>query len=221
MAGTRRTCAPRTRYNVKTPHHILDVAAKLFAEHGYAAVTLKDIVKAAKVNVAAVNYHFGDKRNLYRNVLEQSLKNREQAAPLEKELERHSAPEDQLRCFIRALMIQLLDDSKPAIMSRLMLREAIEPTAAFARAVDQLPRRQLRILDGIIARMVPPGISRTVVRRMSLSVLGQCVYYRYAEKILKRTDPHLFHTKRGIGAIAAHIYRFSRAAIKSANSDRT
>jgi AcrR family transcriptional regulator len=48
------------------------VERALFAEHGYAAVALKDIVKAAKVNGASVNYHFGDKRNLYREVIERS-----------------------------------------------------------------------------------------------------------------------------------------------------
>ena len=210
----------RSRYNVRTPGQLLDVAARLFAERGYAAVSLKDIVREAKVNGASVNYHFGDKRNLYRKVIERGLASREQAAPLERAAG-GEAPEERLHAFIHALLIQLLDESVPSLMSRLMLREAIEPTAAFARAVDELPRRQLRILDGIIAEMVGPGHSRTAIRRMSISVLGQCVYYRYAEKFLRRIDPRLRYGRQTVRSLADHIHRFSLAAIKGAKRDRT
>lgn len=204
----------RTRYNVATPVRILDTAARLFSERGYAAVTLKDVVEAAKVNGAAVNYHFGDKRNLYRQVIERGLKTREEAAPLKAQSEANAPPEERLRRFIHNLMVQLLDDSASSMVSRLMLREAIEPTAAFARAVDELPKRQLSILDGIVSELVDGAYSRKQVRRISLSVLGQCVYYRYAENILRRTDPKLRYTRRSIISIADHIYAFSIAAIR-------
>jgi AcrR family transcriptional regulator len=213
------TSVPRTRYNVQTPARILDAAARLFEERGYAVVTLKDIVRAARVNGASVNYHFGDKRNLYRQVIERGLRNRERAAPLA--ADRRLPPAERLRRFIGALMAQLLDDSEPSRLSRLMLREAIEPTAAFARAVDELPKRQLRILDGIVGDLAGRALGRTRVRRMSISVLGQCVYYRYADKILRRIDPRPRHSTRSVDAIAGHIYRFSLSAIMGAQSERT
>ncbi|MGI9178337.1 MAG: TetR/AcrR family transcriptional regulator [Pirellulales bacterium] len=43
---------------------ILSAAGQEFAEHGYEAATVRDICTAAGVNVAAVNYYFGDKRRL-------------------------------------------------------------------------------------------------------------------------------------------------------------
>lgn len=203
------------RYNVKTPDRLLDVAARLFAEHGYAGVALKDIIKEAGVNSAAVHYHFGDKRQLYRRVIERGLRSREEAAPLGLLQPETASPRERLRAFICNLMVQLLDDSIPAMMSRLMLREAIEPTVAFARAVDELPKRQLSILDGIVSELVEGRLSHTVVRRISLSILGQCVYYRYAEKILKRTDPRLRFSPRTVQAVAEHIFVFSSAAIEA------
>ncbi len=197
------------------------MAARLFAERGYAGVALKDIVRAARVNGAAVNYHFGDKRSLYRQVIERGLETREQAAPLGAD---DGLPaEERLRRFIRNLMVQLLDDSIPSMMSRLMLREAIEPTAAFGRAVDELPKRQLAMLDGIVADLMQRTMTRTRVRRLSISILGQCVYYRYAQRILRRTDPGLRYTPRTVHSIAEHIYAFSAAAIKGMRQshDRT
>lgn len=214
-----RARLPKSRYKVRTPERILDVAARLFAERGYAGVALKDIVTAAQVNCAAVNYHFGDKRNLYRKVIERGLRSREEAAPLEAAPDARLPARERLRAFIHNLMVQLLDDSVPAMMSRLMLREAIEPTAEFARAVDELPKRQLAILDTIVAGLLKAETSRTGVRRISLSILGQCVYYRYAEKILRRTDPRLRYTSPTVHAIADHIYAFSVAAIKGMRHD--
>lgn len=44
---------------------ILDVAEALFAEQGFADVSIRNIALAAKANVAAVNYHFGSKERLF------------------------------------------------------------------------------------------------------------------------------------------------------------
>ena len=43
---------------------ILNAAERLYADRGFADVTLRDIVAAADVNLAAVNYHFGSKDEL-------------------------------------------------------------------------------------------------------------------------------------------------------------
>src|SRR6202790_460669 len=43
---------------------ILSAAERLYADRGFADVTLREIVAAAEVNLAAVNYHFGSKDEL-------------------------------------------------------------------------------------------------------------------------------------------------------------
>lgn len=44
---------------------ILDAAESLFAEQGFAQVSIREIAVAAKANIAAVNYHFGSKERLF------------------------------------------------------------------------------------------------------------------------------------------------------------
>lgn len=58
---------------IDTRLRILDAAELLFTEHGFEATTLRRITGAAEVNLAAVNYHFGSKEALIREVFRRRL----------------------------------------------------------------------------------------------------------------------------------------------------
>ena len=52
--------------SAETRQRLLDAGVRLFAEHGFKGVSVRDLSAAAEVNIAAINYHFGGKRELYR-----------------------------------------------------------------------------------------------------------------------------------------------------------
>lgn len=54
--------------NKDTKARILEVANELFATRGFDGASIRDIANAAEVNLAAINYHFKNKENLYREV---------------------------------------------------------------------------------------------------------------------------------------------------------
>ena len=56
-----------------TKTRILDAAEQLFMEHGFEATSLRSLTAAAAVNLAAVNYHFGTKEELFQAVLTRRL----------------------------------------------------------------------------------------------------------------------------------------------------
>src|SRR5512146_465631 len=56
-----------------TKERVLDTAEALFMEHGFEATSLRAITAAASVNLAAVNYHFGSKEELFQSVLTRRL----------------------------------------------------------------------------------------------------------------------------------------------------
>jgi AcrR family transcriptional regulator len=62
LAAEREELSARTR--------IVDAAERLFAEHGYHAVSLRTVMALAQVNVAAAHYYFGSKKNLLQAVLD-------------------------------------------------------------------------------------------------------------------------------------------------------
>ncbi len=69
-----------------TKSRILDAAESLFMEHGFEATSLRQLTAAAGVNLAAVNYHFGSKEELFQAVLTRRLDpmNQERIALLER-----------------------------------------------------------------------------------------------------------------------------------------
>src|SRR3954447_14301780 len=56
-----------------TRSHILDVAEELFSEEGCDRVSIRDITKEARVNLGAINYHFGSKEDLIAAVFERRV----------------------------------------------------------------------------------------------------------------------------------------------------
>ena len=158
--------APKTS---ATKEKILDAAEALFMEHGFEATSLRQITATAGVNLAAVNYHFGSKEELFQAVLTRRLDpmNQERIALLTR-FEREAAPRA-LSCerilaamFIPALrlardrrrggkdFLRLLGrayaDPAPFIRQFLSEQYAVMISrfkAAFGRALPQLPKREL------------------------------------------------------------------------------
>src|SRR5438270_11990763 len=75
MPSTRPARRPPTvdTTSQDTKSRILDVGEHLFMEHGFEATSLRSLTSSASVNLAAVNYHFGTKEELFQAVLTRRL----------------------------------------------------------------------------------------------------------------------------------------------------
>jgi AcrR family transcriptional regulator len=157
------------RGTVATKTRILDTAEALFMTHGFEATSLRSITASAGVNLAAVNYHFGSKEELFEAVLTRRLDPMNQRrVDLLTALERDAAPES-VACdrILAALFVPALELARdrerggtnflrllgrayadPAPFIRQFLSAQYAPMierfkAAFGRALPDLPPREL------------------------------------------------------------------------------
>jgi AcrR family transcriptional regulator len=169
MAKAKVMALPMARAAVETKDRILDAAETLFMEHGYEATSLRSLTTAADVNLAAVNYHFGTKEELFEAVLTRRLDPMNQRRlELLTRFESESAPKP-LPCerILSALLVPALALARDPARGgsnflRLLGRAYADPApfirqllsdqyaemitrfkAAFARALPHLPRKEL------------------------------------------------------------------------------
>src|SRR4051794_26181380 len=95
-----------------TRHKLLDSAGEVFAESGYQAATVRAICARAGVNIALVNYHFGDKLELYTEVLRHSIGASENGI-IRKALASDAPPEEAFRDLIHAMLQRVCRADRP------------------------------------------------------------------------------------------------------------
>lgn len=116
-----------------TKAKIIAAAGPLFAEHGYANTTSKEICRCAKVGQALVNYHFGSRAGLYLAVLREMNEFFTKPEELRKLGRSAGPPREKLLRIMRHLMIMLAEHDKWQV--RLWAREVLAPSSLAIRKV--------------------------------------------------------------------------------------
>jgi AcrR family transcriptional regulator len=211
----------RRKHQTATPDptrdKLLEVAGPIFAKRGYQAATIREICAGARANVAAINYHFGDKLGLYTEVLQQSVR-AAQVLAVHNALDPNTPPEEILRALIRARLRSINGKDLPDWHSRLLAHEFAQPTPALRQLVDKLTRpiykRLLELIGGMIG--MPPNDDNT--RLCAISVVGQVLAYVLPGPLLTEIWPELKMTPEQVERIADHITDFSLSYLQDFRS---
>ena len=201
--------------NLQMRQGLLAAAGEVFAEHGFAKATVRAICDRAGANVAAVNYYFRDKEGLYREAIKHWSEISRQKYPSDLSLDANSTPEQRLATFIRSFLFQILDKSRPGWHGKLLAREMVEPTGALDELVETAYRPTNERLRQIVRELGGGRLNKTAVRLCARSIMGQCLYYRHARPVITRLDPDETFEPADVERLAAHVTRFSLAAIKA------
>ncbi|HVZ20146.1 MAG TPA: CerR family C-terminal domain-containing protein [Vicinamibacterales bacterium] len=205
----------RAAVDAGTRARILASATRLFAARGFEHVTIRDICRDARANVAAVNYHFRGKVGLYTEVLEA-------AADLVRSVTRAAidagegqTPEGKLRAYVRVHLERMFAMRHAAWLGQLIHREIHEPTAGLDDLIDRLLHRALKprfeYLGTIVAALVGRPVRDPRVVQCTVSIHAQVVMFRPNPLIdrLPRKDRRAFAVH---GAIE-HVTAFSLAGV--------
>jgi AcrR family transcriptional regulator len=177
-----------TRPSDITRERIMKAAERLFAERGYDATSIRAIVAKARVNQAAINYHFDGKDGLYREVLRTAFR-----ALTEQQLEhademRAMSREAALAEFIRRQLRPLLGRDEYSRHMRILNWETVRPTAVFRKLLSEEAAPFMGLAVELVRRFQPEADQRTLVAA-AVWLVGQCsVFLRNREQL---ADPPL------------------------------
>lgn len=198
----------------ETRKRILEAAAIVFAEHGFAATTIRMICGRAQVNLAAVNYHFGNKEGLYREVLRYVRQCAYDRYPPTCGLAGDATPEQRLHAFIRSFLLRTSGDERNLGFGTLVMRELVEPTTALDMLVDEGIRSLFGQLVDIVRAIIGDQEENGVVLACARSIISQCLFYLFSRPVISRMAPEQKFDHEDVAMITEQIMSFSLNALK-------
>jgi AcrR family transcriptional regulator len=199
---------------------LLLAAEKLFTERGLAAVSVRDLVQEARVNIAAVNYYFGSKENLYLETLRHSFRNSRRAFPkLEAVLQEAQeagtveAARRAIHLYVEEFMQIIFISAETSRRAALLGHELSHPTKALDLVVEEFIAPMFKMLVTLIEQARPDLAAAKEANLAAMSIIGQCLNYSLALpitlKLLKRSQMSPAFVKK----LAQQISEFSLNAL--------
>jgi AcrR family transcriptional regulator len=165
-----------------------------------------------------VNYYFGDKLELYTEVLRFSLQpgcNRVRVDLPPATIH----PAAALRLIVGAMIERAFEtDDQANLRFRLMLNEFVRPSAATARVVDVVMRPVYDRLREIVGAILELPANNKKTRLCVHSVLGQVAHFTHAKPVLNLLWPEMKMSPAHREIVAEHITEFSMAYLKASSS---
>jgi len=202
-----------TRDAVATRQRLLDVGTRLFSERGFHHVTVRELCREAGANLAAVNYHFGGKLGLYREIVTGTFSKMRVdptlAAP------EGACAEERLRHYVRAYLPRLAAPTGAGVMiQKLMRHEMTDPTPLAPWIAEQVILPRLRYLAQAVSELLGTDPRDPRVERCVVSVQAQCLFYlpsAFRSVVQPGRSPM---TRSEIAAAAEHVAEFTLAGIR-------
>lgn len=208
-----------------TRQRLLDTAIGEFARAGFDGATVREICRIADASVNAVNYHFGDKQQLYVEAVKaahRKIRNVPGVELIDRIAEQfEGAPEQRLRAFIGgvvAMSMAVRNESDPN--HQLLFREMSAPTIATEHVVREVVEPQFHQLVRILEAMLPTESDPTDIRLLAISVFGQCLHYKFAAPVLSLLLSKREQKQLTVDRVADHICGVVLAVIDQRTSVR-
>jgi len=172
-----------TRPSDITRDRIIKAAERLFAERGYDHTSIRAIVAKARVNQAAINYHFDGKDGLYREVLRSAFRALTEGQITHAAEIKALSRENALAEFVRYQLRGLLQRDELTRPIRIFNWETVRPTAVFRELLSEEAAPFMGLATDIIGRFMPAADQRTLTLA-AIWLVGQCgVFIRNRERL--------------------------------------
>ena len=164
---------------------LLKAAEEIFALKGFKEAGIREITRKAGCNVAAVNYYFGSKKNLYLTVVKELWLPRSQR--LREEFLKRAREKKDLGGVIEALADAFFSSpfSEEEIWRhrRLLAHELVHSTEALNIMVKEGLIPFFEAVRSHLVSLAPKGVSEKSMKMAVLSILGQIIYFNLVKPI--------------------------------------
>jgi AcrR family transcriptional regulator len=172
-----------TRPSEVTRDRIMKAAQRLFAERGYDGTSIRAIVAKARVNQAAINYHFAGKDGLYREVLREAFRGMTEHQVAHAQDTKSLSREAALAEFIRRQLHPLMARDESSRHMRIFNWETVRPTPVFRSLLAEEAAPFMGFAADLVRRFMPEADRRTLTVA-SIWLIGQCgVFLRNRDRL--------------------------------------
>jgi AcrR family transcriptional regulator len=197
-----------------TRQRLLESACDLFAQKGFTRTTNRDICDRAGANIAAVNYYFGSKQNLYAEAWRKAFRDSLAAHPPDGGVPPAAPPEERLRGRISALIRGNADYNNKSFL--IAHKEMANPTRLLAEVMHECIQPLHAEMTGLVRELLGPHATEQHVRFCEVSIVSQCMYvmrWRHFRREQKGGGGPPMGAE-DIDAYAEHVAEFSLAGIR-------
>ena len=190
-----------------TRNRILDTALTLFSEGGYDKVSVRDIARAAQVNLASISYHFGGKPGLYRAALTEPLGTARDDIPLFDQP--HFSLRESLTGLFQGLLQPHTSDPRAQQCVRLHLREMLDATGVWAEQVQNDFRPAHEALLRVLQRHLQVTEVDDDLIYLSMGITGLAIHLHLTRDVADALRP-------GLLADEHHVRRWGERLVDQA-----
>ena len=196
---------------------LLDSAEDLFCEYGFSGASIRDIAASADCNIASVNYYFGGKEKLYKEVWRRHLMIMRDAriVSIDKVMSQNGGNpqlEDLLRSFAESFVGSLVDEDKARCLNKLMAREWIDHHLPVNMFLDDIITPTLNAMHSALVKTCP-GFDESKVPFIVLSIVGQLLHVLHMKVIFQQCEESSL-PKFDLNQVIDHVVKFSTAGIR-------
>lgn len=202
-----------------TKERLIRAGTTIFAQKGYRDATVAEICDKAEANIAAVNYHFGDKESLYDACWRHAFSITAGTYPIDGGLPEHPNLEDCIICYAKAILHRIFSEDEAGLFPLLLAREMVSPTLALEKIATDALFPQSEFLKNAIGSYLGDDTDEETVMRCMLGVISQTAFFNFNRGLRETVICKKTMTSEEIDRMARHIARFSIGGINEIKKD--
>lgn len=199
-----------------TRTRILEAAGELFATTGYAETSNKAIAAHAQVDLASINYHFGNRSGLYQAVLNEAHGRLVGIADLRQIVGSDRSSASKLRALMD-MLVERATQEPQAWQLRVLAREALAPSSHLQILFQDEALPKMLLIKRILSEITKIPVDDPALTRCLLSVMVPCLMLLVGGHTIPGPLKEVMQMPSQ--TIAKHLYTFTMGGLEAISSE--